>query len=72
MDVRAYLHRDGSVIMQISLEDLQNPHALYQEVRRFCYTLDSQCIEQYGTTNVTSISLVLSRQHITAINNRCM
>lgn len=32
MDVRAYLHRDGSVIMPVSLEELQNPQALYQEV----------------------------------------
>lgn len=32
VDVRGYLHRDGSVIMQISLEDLQNPQALYQTV----------------------------------------
>eukprot|EP00752_Nemacystus_decipiens_P003746 g3451.t1 len=30
VDVRAYLHRDGSVIMHISVEDLQNPQALYQ------------------------------------------
>ncbi|CAN0259706.1 unnamed protein product, partial [Hapterophycus canaliculatus] len=30
VDVRAYLHRDGSVIMPISVEDLQNPQALYQ------------------------------------------
>lgn len=32
MDVRAYLHRDGSVIMNISVEDLQNPQATYQAV----------------------------------------
>lgn len=32
VDVRAYLHRDGSVIMHISVEDLQNPQALYQAV----------------------------------------
>lgn len=36
VDVRAYLHRDGSVIMQITVEDLQNPQALYQEVTTFC------------------------------------
>lgn len=42
MDVRAYLHRDGSVIMQVSLEDLQNPQALYQEVGIYCHLLDSQ------------------------------
>lgn len=33
VDVRAYLHRDGSVLMHISVEDLQNPQALYQTVR---------------------------------------
>lgn len=33
MDVRGYLHRDGSVIMSVSVEDLQNPMALYQTVR---------------------------------------
>jgi len=32
VDVRGYLHRDGSVLMQISVEDLQNPQALYQAV----------------------------------------
>lgn len=32
VDVRNYLHRDGSVIMQISVEDLQHPQALYQAV----------------------------------------
>lgn len=32
VDVRAYLHRDGSVIMPISVEDLQSPQALYQAV----------------------------------------
>lgn len=32
MDVRNYLHRDGSVIMHISVEDLQDPQALYQAV----------------------------------------
>ncbi|CAM9771873.1 unnamed protein product, partial [Scytosiphon promiscuus] len=30
VDVRAYLHRDGSVIMPISVEDLQTPQTLYQ------------------------------------------
>lgn len=32
VDVRGYLHRDGSVIMPVSVEDLQNPQTIYQEV----------------------------------------
>ena len=42
VDVRAYLHRDGSVIMQISVEDLQNPQALYQAVSGYSH-LTSVC-----------------------------
>ena len=32
MDVRGYLHRDGSVIMQVSAQDLQNPQLAYHQV----------------------------------------
>lgn len=39
VDVRGYLHRDGSVLMQISVEDLQNPQALYQAVGGYSFSL---------------------------------
>lgn len=35
--MRGYLHRDGSVMMPISVEDLQNPQALYQAVGGYSY-----------------------------------
>lgn len=43
VDVRAYLHRDGSVIMQISVEDLQNPQALYQVVSGYTFFRSACC-----------------------------
>ena len=46
MDVRAYLHRDGSVIMHVSVEDLQNPQALYQAVSGYPVSCQSAELAQ--------------------------
>lgn len=58
MDVRGYLHRDGSVIMPVSVEDLQNPQSIYQEVGGTlqydpCVRLSVATINWMGVTFIT-------------------
>ncbi|CAM9578221.1 unnamed protein product, partial [Pylaiella littoralis] len=70
VDVRNYLHRDGSVIMQISVEDLQNPQALYQTLGfktavgmpfKDIATSDSVYLEQLPATDDKNARTALRR-----------
>ncbi|CAM9221239.1 unnamed protein product, partial [Ectocarpus sp. 6 AP-2014] len=70
VDVRGYLHRDGSVMMPISVEDLQNPQALYQVLGfktavgmpfKDIATTDSVYLEQVPATDDKNARTTLRR-----------